>query len=78
MKCTTCDGELIQKNRVRLFAVGILMVCATGLAAVVPYFWAPGVILGLTGIYLILWATLGQGLWCRACKKFGVSAFRSR
>jgi hypothetical protein len=77
MKCSTCHSELMQKNRARLFVVGVLMIGAMGLIAVVPYFWAPGIILGLTGIYLIIWATLGQGLWRRACKKFGVSAFRS-
>jgi hypothetical protein len=38
-----------------------------------PFFWAPGVILLLTGIYLIVWATLGKGYWCRNCKKFSLS-----
>ena len=29
------------------------------------------VVANLTGIYLIVWATLGKGSWCRNCKRFG-------
>jgi hypothetical protein len=70
MKCKTCDGEMIQKSRGRLFGVGILMITSIAIAFFVPIFWAPGVILLLTGLYLIVWATLGKGCWCRNCKKF--------
>jgi hypothetical protein len=70
-KCKTCDEEMIQKNRWRLFIVGVLMVTSLTIAAYVPLFWAPGIVLLLTGCYLIIWATLGKGYWCRACKRFG-------
>ena len=72
MKCKTCGGEMIRKNRLRLFIVGVLMVASIAITAFVPYFWAPGVILVLTGVYFLTWATLGKGYWCRTCKKFSV------
>jgi hypothetical protein len=71
-KCATCGGEMIQKNRPRLFVAGVLMLASIALTPFVPYFWAPGVLLALTGAYLLSWATLGKGAWCRACKKFSV------
>jgi hypothetical protein len=62
---------MVQKSRFRLFIVGVLMVASLAIAVFVPLFWAPGIILLLTGCYLIVWATLGKGCWCRTCKKFG-------
>jgi len=75
VKCKTCGGELIRKDRRRLFVVGLLMIASLALAFIIPYFWAPGIILLLTGGYLIAWATLGRGCWCRTCKSFGVFHF---
>lgn len=72
MTCKTCGGEMIQKSRWRLFLAGVGMVASLGLAAATPYFWAPGVILSLAGAYLVVWATLGRGRWCRECKRFSV------
>ena len=69
--CNTCGGEMIQKSRWRLLIVGVLMLAAIGGVLLTPLFWAPGIILMLTGAYLIVWATLGRGCWCRTCKKFG-------
>jgi hypothetical protein len=63
---------MIRKNRLRLFAVGVVMVASVALAAFIPYFWAPGIILVLTGVYLMIWATLGKGYWCRTCKQIRV------
>jgi hypothetical protein len=63
---------MIRKNRLRLFVVGVLMVASSALVAFVPYFWAPGAILVLTGGYLMIWAAIGKGSWCRTCKKFRV------
>jgi hypothetical protein len=62
---------MVQKSRLRLFIVGVVMVASLAIARFVPLFWAPGIILLLTGCYLIVWATLGKGCWCRTCKKFG-------
>ena len=73
VKCKTCGGEMVQKSRFRLFIVGVLMVASLAIAVFVPLFWTPGIILLLTGCYLIIWATLGKGCWCRTCKKFGIS-----
>jgi len=73
MKCKICNGEMIQKDRRRLFIVGALMVVSVVTALFFPFFWAPGIILALTGIYLMVWATFGKGYWCRNCKKFSLS-----
>lgn len=72
LRCGTCGGEMVQKSRLRLFVVGALMVASLAVAAFFPYFLVPGIILLLTGAYLIVWATLGQGRWCRECKKFSI------
>jgi hypothetical protein len=63
---------MIQKGRWRLLVVGALMVASIGLAPFVPFSWAPGGLLFLAGAYLLVWATLGKGFWCRACKRFSV------
>ena len=64
---------MIQKSRLRLFIVGVVMAASLSLAFVIPYFWIPGILLVLIGFYLIVWATLGKGYWCRTCKKFSMS-----
>jgi hypothetical protein len=46
------------------------MLAAAGLALVWPFLWIPATILGLTGAYLIVWAVVGHGRWCRGCKRF--------
>jgi hypothetical protein len=73
MACKTCGGETVQKGRRRLLLVGVLLLASTGVAAVHPYLWAAGALLFLAGAYLVAWATLGRGRWCRACKRFSVS-----
>jgi hypothetical protein len=70
--CPGCGGEMVQKSRLRLFVVGSLLTASLALATLVPYFWAPGIILMLAGLYLIVWATLGKGRWCRECKRFSI------
>jgi hypothetical protein len=72
--CRTCGSPLIQKSRSRLWIVGLLML----VAAVTGYRYAPAlvavaIVLGLTGAYLIAWATLGRALWCRECKRFPIA-----
>jgi hypothetical protein len=71
--CPTCRGELIQKSKVRLVIVGGCMVASIAIAFFVPWFWVPGIVLGLIGIYLLVWATFGKARWCRNCKKFSIS-----
>lgn len=72
MKCKICAGEMIQKSRGRLFSVGVLMSASIAIAFFRPIFWGPGIILLLTGLYLIVWATLCKGCWCRNCKRFSI------
>jgi hypothetical protein len=48
------------------------MIASVALTAFNPYLLVPGVILLLTGIYLVVWVTLGKGRWCRQCKKFSI------
>ena len=72
MNCKTCGGEMIQKSRARLITVGLLMLASLLIGFFIPAFWIPGIILGLTGGYLLVWATLGRGCWCRNRKKFSV------
>ena len=70
--CPACGGEMIEKNKARLVIAGLGMIASVALALVFPLFWLPGIILGLTGIYLLVWATVGRARWCRNCKKFSL------
>lgn len=70
--CAACGGEMIQKSKARLIIVGFCLLASLAIAFVFPWFWAPGIIAALTGIYLLVWATLGKARWCRNCKKFAV------
>ena len=70
LRCPACGGELIQKSRPRLLLVGLTMLAAPALARVWTVLWVPAIVLALTGIYLVVWATLGRARWCRNCKKF--------
>lgn len=65
---------MAQKSRVRLFVVGVAMVASLAIGPFSAYLWAPVGLLAVAGGYLIVWATLGRGAWCRTCKKFGVSS----
>ena len=71
-QCRTCGGTMVQKDTVRLFVVGLAMVASPAVAAFFRFLWAPAIVLVLTGTYLITWATLGRGYWCRECKKFSL------
>ena len=66
--------DCVQKDTVRLFVAGLAMVASPAVAAFVRFLWAQAIVLALTGIYLITWATLGRGYWCRECKKFSLLA----
>jgi len=68
--CKTCHNELIQKNRVILFVVGILMLSIGALCLVISWLWILSIPLFLAGGYLLAWSMIGKGLWCRHCKKF--------
>jgi hypothetical protein len=70
--CSRCQGPLIRRNPIQLFVVGVLMCVSLSIAFFISFFWIPGVILFLAGAYLIAWATLAKGRWCRQCKNFSV------
>lgn len=72
MQCKTCGAEMIQKSRLWLFVVGFAMIASTALAIGLRDLWLPGVILAIIGMYLVVWATLGKGSWCRNCKRFNI------
>jgi uncharacterized membrane protein HdeD (DUF308 family) len=73
-RCPTCQGPLIRRNPVLLFIVGILFCVSPLLAFFVSLFWIPGIILFLTGAYLIAWAVVAKGMWCRQCKTMSPSS----
>jgi hypothetical protein len=68
--CRRCGGEVVQKSVARLLLVGIAMIAMVGLAVLCPILWIPVAILALTGAYLLVWASVGGGRWCRGCKRF--------
>lgn len=69
--CRRCGGEVVQKPIARLVVVvGVVMLATAGLAVAWPVLWPPAVVLGLTGAYLVAWAAIGRGRWCRGCKRF--------
>jgi hypothetical protein len=70
--CNVCGEEMTVRNKARLLSTGICMLVPLGLAFVFPVLWAPAIILSLTGGYLLAWAIIGKGRWCRNCKRFNV------
>jgi hypothetical protein len=70
ISCAQCGGPLIHRDRALLFLVGMVMWATPLIAYFVPLLWVPALLAMLAGAYLILWSTLGKGLWCRQCKSF--------
>jgi hypothetical protein len=70
VQCRRCGGEVVRKPRTRLALVGTLMLAGVGLGPLWAPLWAPALVLGLTGAYLLTWASIGRGRWCRGCKRF--------
>ncbi len=63
---------MVQRNQLRLFAVGLALVASPAVAYLIPILLIPAILLTLVGAYLLIWATAGKGLWCRNCKRFNV------
>jgi hypothetical protein len=73
-QCPACGGGLLQKNRLKLISVGLAMlVAAVSIYRVSHALAVLAILLVLTGAYLVAWGSLGEGLWCRHCKRFPVS-----
>jgi hypothetical protein len=64
---------MVRKSRPGLFCAGILMILWNTLVVVSLFFLISGAFFAVVGVYLIIWATLGKGCWCRNCKRFNVS-----
>ncbi|HEV7608969.1 MAG TPA: hypothetical protein VGO61_16620 [Steroidobacteraceae bacterium] len=71
-KCRNCRGGLIRRNPAQLLVVGLIFCSSLSIAFFAPLFWVPGIILFVAGLYLIAWATLARGMWCRQCKTFSI------
>ncbi len=73
--CSVCGSTLLQKNRIALSATGLVLLAA---AAAGPFFnpllWLFTAPAAVVALYLIVWSALGQGLWCRSCKKFPIDS----
>ena len=68
--CRRCGGEVVSKPRLRLVLVGLAFVCAPMLTWISWRLWVVVWVLVPAGVYLIAWAALGRGRWCRGCKRF--------
>ena len=68
--CPTCGGEVIQKDRWMLIIDGFALIVTAVLETYLPWLAILTVPQAIAGVYLIVWATIGRGLWCRQCKKF--------
>jgi hypothetical protein len=67
-RCNRCQGALTRRSRPLLLLVGIVL-CTLPLPFVrIPLAWLPALIMILAGGYLLYWASMGRGLWCRHCK----------
>lgn len=66
--CPRCQGELTSRSRPQLLLVGLGSCTLPLLAIRIPLLWLPALIMILAGLYLVYWASLGKGLWCRQCK----------
>src|SRR3954463_11285370 len=79
VRCRRCGGEVVHKPRARPAPGGTLMIAAVGMGTIRSPLWAPALVLGLAGVYLLTWASLGRGRRCRGCKRFdGVQAAEAR
>jgi hypothetical protein len=70
VQCRHCGGEVVQKPLVRLVLVGVAMLGAAYLGVLWPLLWLPAIVFALAGVYLVVWAVIGRGRWCRGCKRF--------
>lgn len=68
--CKRCGGEVVQKSRGRLAVVGVLLLAGLGLGFLWWSLWFPAAVSALIGAYLLAWASVGRGRWCRGCKRF--------
>jgi hypothetical protein len=76
--CPKCGGDTVQKSRTRLLIVGAAMIATLTLPLVIQIAWVPAIAFGMVGSYLVAWATIGRGAWCRNCKSFPIKPSTDR
>lgn len=69
MVCPTCGTELTPKSKARLITVGVLLLATLPAILLSRWFIPVALLATLIAVYLFAWATKGQGLWCRTCKR---------
>lgn len=67
-RCNHCQGELTRRSRPLLLFVGAAFCLLPLLAIRMTWVWIPAFVMFPAGGYLVYWATVGRGLWCRQCK----------
>ena len=72
-RCSTCGSVLVRKQPGLLLVVAALMLAGcTALFHFVHGVRFIGFTFGLAGCYLVAWALIGKGRWCRQCKRFPI------
>jgi len=73
VNCPACGQPMREFNRIYVFVCGIVwFAVAVGFTRMGPLMYLSP-LLGLMGIFFLIWATFGRGLWCRTCKTFPMS-----
>lgn len=78
MNCPTCGGAMREFNRIFVFVAGFAWFAAAVAMTQLGMLKYLSPLFGLTGIFFLIWATLGQGLWCRNCKTFPTPGRRGK
>jgi Flp pilus assembly protein TadB len=70
LHCRRCGGQVVKKPLARLILVGLIFIATIGLAVIRPIILIPAILAALIGIYLLVWAVVYRGRWCRESKRF--------
>jgi fatty acid desaturase len=70
VRCRRCGEDVVQRPVARLVLVGVAMLALAPFGVVWPPLWLPALLVALAGTYLVAWAVIGHGRWCRRCKRF--------
>ena len=77
--CARCGQAMVERPRIRVLMAAVTFIAAglgLGFLALIWANWLAfaGLALGAIGAYLMLWATVGQSLWCENCRSCRISA----
>jgi len=59
---------MVWRPPVRLIVAATAFIALT--IAFIAAFWVLAILTAIIAIYLLLWAVIAKGFWCRDCKKF--------